>query len=302
MRLSYFFISYFFTTMAIDRVYVDGDYVQFRDSAGDFVTAIHYSEFSYFNDNGDIKFLHRRDGATLYPITSVNFLDVKDASGTPYVTAPQDLDDFLAAFIALLPTVGGGGGGGTAPDIATYDVQYDIASGSLVRVLTIFDPVTNAPTRTFTALDGSPFVPSNPLLVASFDSRFATSNNSLFIDIERRLGNIMTATRIIDENPSSSAQPRMTLTQRVINAGSGGGDIPLSTTPDAQQVQIIALTGTFLMRDSASGFITYPIQTANGGTIVDFKAEAAFGKTLPSIEYIISDGSSVLIIELISYM
>lgn len=285
--------------MAIDRVYVDGDYVQFRDSAGDFVTAIHYSEFSYFNDNGDIKFLHRRDEATLYPITSVNFLDVKDAAGTPYVTAPQDLDDFLAVFIALLPTVGGGGGGGTAPDIATYDVQYDIASGSLVRVLTVFDPVTNAPTRTFTALDGSPFVPSNPLLVASFDSRFATSNNTLFTDIERRLGNIMTATRIVDNTPSTDPQPEMTVQQSIITAPGGGGDIAFNTVAGAHLVQIVALTGEFTM-DGTSGTITYPITTASGGKSDDFKLEAPFGKTLPAIFFTVKENGSVLLIQSIA--
>lgn len=285
--------------MAIDRVYVDGDYVQFRDSAGDFVTAIHYSEFSYFNDNGDIKFLHRRDEATLYPITSVNFLDVKDAAGTPYVTAPQDLDDFLAAFIALLPTVGGGGGGGTAPDIATYDMQYDQVGGFFARVLTTFDPVTNVPTRQFFTVAGVPYTPADAGQVLQIDANFTIGTQNTINDIERRLGNIMTATRIVYNNPSTDPQPEMTIQQSIITAPGGGGDIAFNTVGEAHSTQIIALTGTFTM-DGTSGTITYPLTTASGGKIDDFKLEAPFGKTLPATAFTVIDGSSVLLIQSIA--
>lgn len=240
-----------------------------------------YIQFSQKDNNGGLP----------SPFLSAPLADIVDAVGTTYTS--------ITTLIAAITPAAGGGGGGTAPDIATYDVQYDIASGAAVRVLTVFDPVTNAPTRTFTALDGSPFVPSNPLLVASFDTGFATSNNILLTYIERRLGNIMTAARIVDNTPSSDPQPEMTIQQSIFTAPSGGGDITFNTVGEAYSTQIIALTGEFTM-DGTSGTITYPITTASGGKSDDFKLVAPFGRTLPAISFTVIDGSSVLLIQSIA--
>ena len=254
---------------------------------------------------GDIQFSQKdNNGGLPSPFLSAPLADIVDAVGANYAS--------IATLIAAItPAAGGGGGTVTAPDIANYSIGVDTtANNAWVRILTVFDPVTNVPARSFFQLNGVTAYTPSTTAAAIIDAEgllkdvyTATYSSLIYTEaIERRLGNIMTATRIIDQAPSSDAQPRMTLTQKIINPGSGGGDISSFTTADAQQVQIIALTGTFLMRDAASGFITYPIQTAGGGTIADFKLEAAFGKTLPSIEYIITDGSSVLVIESISYM
>ena len=228
---------------------------------------------------------------TSSPFLTALFADIVDAVGANYVSIPTMI-------AAITPAAGGGGGTVTAPDIVTYEVQYDQFAGTQVRVLTVFDPVTNIPTRTFTALDGSPYVPINPALVMPFDASFTTGTQNTIVNIERRLGNIMTAAAIIDNSPSTDAQPAMTFNQTIVEAPLGGGDIAFNTSAGAQQVQIIPLSGTFTI-DGGSGAITYPLATAGGGVIPSFSLEAPFSKTLPAIFFTIVDGSSVLLTQLL---
>lgn len=276
------------------------EYVQFNDQNNDFITSIHYSELSFGMDsNANVQFSHRRESAQLFPIQAAPFAEVLNEAGTPY--SAVSLDAFIAAFTAALPLSGaaaGGGGGGSAPDIATYEVQYDQFTGEQVRVLTIFDPVTNVPTRTFTYIDGTPYVPSNPELVLPFDASFTLGTQNAIVAIERRLGNIMTAAAIIDNTPSTDPQPAMTFNQTIFEAPLGGGDIAFNTNAGAQQVQIVALSGTFQI-DGGIGTITYPIATAGGGLIESFNLEAPFSKTLPAITFTVVEGSSILLTRLL---
>ena len=275
------------------------EYVQFNDQNNDFITSIHYSELSFGMDsNANVQFSHRRESAQLFPIQAAPFAEVLNKAGTPY--SAVSLDAFIAAFTAALPLSGAaaGGGGGSAPDIATYDMQYDKIAGAFVRVLTTFDPVTNVPTRQFFSAAGVPYTPTNAGQVLQIDASFTTGTQNTILDIERRLGNIMTAAAIIDNSPSTDAQPAMTFNQTIVEASLGGGDIAFNTSAGAQQVQIVALSGTFTI-DGGSGAITYPLATAGGGVIPSFSLEAPFSKTLPSIKYIITDGSSVLLTQLL---
>lgn len=225
------------------------------------------------------------------PFLTALFADIVDAVGANYVSIPTMI-------AAITPAAGGGGGTVTAPDIATYDMQYDQIAGGFVRVLTTFDPVTNVPTRRFFSVAGVPYTPTDAGQVLQIDARFTLGTQYTILDIERRLGNIMTAAGIIDNNPSTDAQPAMTFNQVIVEAPLGGGDIAFNTAAGAQQVQIVALSGTFTM-DGISGAITYPLATAGGGLIASFNLEAPFSKTLPAITFTIVDGSSVLLTQLL---
>lgn len=264
--------------MAIDRVYVDGDYIQFRDSAGVFVSAIHYSEFSYANDSGDILFMHRRDAAAMYPITRVNFLDVKDAGGTPYVVTPQTLDDFLAIFVALLPAAGGGGG--SAPGIATYEIQLDADNNNyLVRVLTVFDPITNVPTRSFFELDGvTPYVPDDPDAVINADA--------FLKEIEQSTSDLL--------NNATKGQSTCKVNMRTVV----GADTVV-TQSDTVELQVIAITGTFDITDSdgLANVTTFPVTAVGGGIIDSYSINAGEYRTLEPITIDVPALSTVLIIE-----
>lgn len=284
------------------------EYVQFNDQNNDFITSIHYSELLFGMDsNANVQFSHRRESAQLFPIQAAPFAEVLNKAGTPY--SAVSLDAFIAAFTAALPLSGAaaGGGGGSAPDIATYSIGVDTtANNAWVRILTVFDPVTNVPTRSFFQLNGTTAYTPSTTAAAIIDAEgllknvyTATSSSLVYTDaIERRLGNIMTAAAIIDNSPSTDAQPAMTFNQTIVEVPLGSGDIAFNTSAGAQQVQIVALSGTFTI-DSGSGAITYPLATAGGGVIPSFSLEAPFSKTLPSIKYIITDGSSVLLTQLL---
>lgn len=225
------------------------------------------------------------------PFLTALFADIVDAVGANYVSIPTMI-------AAITPAAGGGGGTVTAPDIVTYDMQYDQIAGAFVRVLTTFDPVTNVPTRQFFSAAGVPYTPTDAGQVLQIDARFTTGTQNTIFDIERRLGNIMTAAAIIDNNPSTDPQPVMTFNQVIVEAPLGGGDIAFNTSAGAQQLQIVALSGTFKI-DGGSGTITYPLATAGGGVIPSFSLEAPFSKTLPAIIFTIVDGSSALLTQLL---
>lgn len=269
------------------------EYVQFNDQNNDFITSIHYSELSFGMDsNGNVQFSHRRESAQLFPIKAAPFAEVLNEAGTPY--SAVSLDAFIAAFTAALPLSGAaaGGGGGSAPDIATYDMQYDQNTGQFVRVLTTFDPVTNVPTRSFFTAAGVPYTPSNAGQVLQIDANFTLGTQNTIVDIERKLGNFLTALSIADNSPSTDPQPTQTVSITSITAS--GSDVPSSTLPDARSIQIIAIAGTF----EISG-LTFPLTTAGGGVVASFNLEASFGKTLPSLAFNVIDGSTVNIIQLV---
>lgn len=275
--------------MAVNRVYVEGDYINFRDSAGVFVQAIHYSEFSYFNDNATIQFIHRRDTAQLYPITSVEYTEVCDEAGTPYVAPSDTLDDFLTIFAALLPTATGGGGGGSAPDIATYEVQIDLTNSQAVRVLTVFDPVTNAPTRTFKTLSGAAYVPSDASQVVPFVA------SSVFAATIENIDNNVGDTKALFENLLIQLGIDLTIGDTVaqqvfLNVRSAGSQT--ITTPKVREIQLIAIQGTYTV-----GSVSFPLGTASGG-VTDFSVKASVGRAI-TLGYEVDVDSLVLEITLI---
>lgn len=92
--------------MAVLYVFPVGEYIQLNDQNNEYLTTIHYSEFSFSIDtNSNIQFSHRRDTDILAPIRATTFAEVLQANGTPYSTI--GLDEFVAAFSAVLPTSGG---------------------------------------------------------------------------------------------------------------------------------------------------------------------------------------------------
>lgn len=97
--------------MAVLYVFPVGEYIQLNDQNNEYLTTIHYSEFSFGIDtNSNIQFSHRRDTDILAPIRATTFAEVLQANGTPYNTV--DLDSFVSAFSAVLPM---GSGGSSSP-------------------------------------------------------------------------------------------------------------------------------------------------------------------------------------------
>ena len=212
------------------------EFIQFNDQNNDYITSIHYSELSFgLDNNSNVQFSHRRESAQLFPIQAAPFAEVLDEAGTPY--SAVSLPAFVAAFTAALPLSGaaaGGGGGGSAPDIATYELQLDADNNNeLVRVLTVFDPITNVPTRSFFELDGvTPYVPADPDAVISADAylkdiaQSTTAIQSITGDIDLKLANLFTALGLIVNAPPSDPQPAVNYAQTISVAS--GSDIPIS--------------------------------------------------------------------------
>jgi hypothetical protein len=276
------------------------EFIQFNDQNNDYITSIHYSELSFgLDNNANVQFSHRRESAQLFPIQAAPFAEVLNEAGTPY--SAVSLTAFVAAFTAALPLSGaaaGGGGGGSAPDIATYELQLDADNNNkLVRVLTVFDPVTNVPTRSFFELDGvTPYVPTDPNAVINADTflkdiaQSTTAIQSSTGDIDLKLANLFTALGLAVNNPPSDPQTPVNYIQNITVAS--GSDIPINIAAGLRSVQIIALVGTFTINFGSD--ITYPLSTADGGSIPAFTLEAPVGRTLPAINYVINDGSTVL--------
>ena len=256
------------------------EYVQFNDQNNDFITSIHYSELSFGMDsNGNVQFSHRRESAQLFPIQAAPFAEVLNEAGTPY--SAVSLDAFIAAFTAALPLSGAaaGGGGGSAPDIATYDMQYDQNAGAFVRVLTTFDPITNVPTRTFFELDGvTPYVPADPDVVINIDTALkdiAQDTNSLL-------------------NYATKGHSTCKVNMRTIV----GADTVV-TQSNTVELQVIAIAGTFDIIDSdvLANITTFPITAVGGGIIPQFSVSAGEYRTLEPINIKVPAHSTVLIIE-----
>jgi len=255
------------------------EYVQFNDQNNDFITSIHYSELSFGMDsNANVQFSHRRESAQLFPIQAAPFAEVLNEAGTPY--SAVSLDAFIAAFTAALPLSGAaaGGGGGSAPDIATYDMQYDKIAGAFVRVLTTFDPITNVPTRTFFELDGvTPYVPADPDAVINMDAG---------------LKDIAQDTNIL-LNYATKGQSTCKVNMRTVV----GADTVV--THNTVELQVIAIEGTFDIIDSdgLANVTTFPITAVGGGIIPQFSVSAGEYRTLEPITIKVPELSTVLIIE-----
>ena len=256
------------------------EYVQFNDQNNDYITSIHYSELSFGMDsNANVQFSHRRESAQLFPIQAAPFAEVLNEVGTPY--SAVSLDAFIAAFTAALPLSGAaaGGGGGSAPDIATYDIQYDQNAGAFVRVLTTFDPVTNVPTRTFFELDGvTPYVPADPDAVINMDAGLK--------DIAEATSNLF--------NYATKGKSTCKVNMRTVV----GADTVV-TQSDTVELQVIAIAGTFDVTDSAgsTNVTKFPITTVGGGVIDSYSINAGEYRTLEPITIDVPALSTVLIIE-----
>ncbi len=255
------------------------EYVQFNDQNNDFITSIHYSELSFGMDsNGNVQFSHRRESAQLFPIQAAPFAEVLNEAGTPY--SAVSLDAFIAAFTAALPLSGAAaGGGGSAPDIATYEVQYDADGGTYTRVLTTFDPVTNVPTRTFFELDGvTPYVPVDPGAVINMDA--------LLKDISQSTSDLL--------NYATKGQSTCKVNMRTIV----GAD-KVITQSNTVELQVIAIAGTFDITDSEglANITTFPITTVGGDVIDSYSINAGEYRTLEPINIKVPAHSTVLIIE-----
>ena len=258
------------------------EYVQFNDQNNDFITSIHYSELSFGMDsNANVQFSHRRESAQLFPIQAAPFAEVLNEAGTPY--SAVSLDAFIAAFTAALPLSGaaaGGGGGGSAPDIATYEIQLDADNNNhLVRVLTVFDPITNVPTRTFFELDGvTPYVPTDPDTVVSMDAALK--------DIAQDTN------RLLDY--ATKGQSTCKVNMRTIV-----GVDTVVTQSNTVELQVIAIAGTFDITDSEglANVTTFPVTTVGGGVIDSYSINAGEYRTLEPITIKVPALSTVLIIE-----
>jgi len=257
------------------------EFIQFNDQNNDYITSIHYSELSFgLDNNSNVQFSHRRESAQLFPIQAAPFAEVLNEAGTPY--SAVSLPAFVAAFTAALPLSGaasGGGGGGSAPDIATYQVQFDESNGQFTRVLTVFDPVTNVPTRSFFELDGvTPYTPITPDAVVTFDYF---------------LKNIETATTNLLAY-ATKGESTCKVNMRTIS-----GANTVVTDQVTIELQVIAIVGTFDITDTF-GFgntTTFPITTVGGGVIDSYTINAGEYRTLEQITIDIPLGATVLIIE-----
>lgn len=86
-------------------------------------------------------------------------------------------------------------------DIATYEIGIDVSnSNAPVRILTVFDPTTNAPTRQFFQLNGiTPYVsPTSPANIVTPDHLNSLMSGKLTdINNSAQAINITTADAVI---------------------------------------------------------------------------------------------------------
>lgn len=267
--------------MAVLHVFpvANTEFIQFNDQNNDYITSIHYSELSFgLDNNSNVQFSHRRESAQLFPIQAAPFAEVLNEAGTPY--SAVSLDAFIAAFTAALPLSGAaGGGGGSAPDIATYDMQLDADNNNyLVRVLTVFDPITNVPTRSFFELDGvTPYVPADPDVVINAD---------VFLkEIAQLTSDLL--------NYATKGQSKSRVNMQTVS------DNTVVTQAVTTELQVIAIVGTFDITDSngLGNTTTFPITTAGGDVIDSYTINAGEYRTLEPIDIKVPAHSTVLIIE-----
>jgi hypothetical protein len=206
------------------------------------------------------------------PFLSVLFQDIVNQVGVAYTS-------ITTMIAAITPASSGGGGTVTAPNIATYELQYDEIGSQFTRVLTVFNPITNVPTRSFFELDGvTPYAPVVPASVVTFDY--------FLKNIERATGNLL--------NFATKGESTCKVNMRLVT-----GANTIVTDPVTTELQVVAITGTFDIVDSfgLSNTTTFPITTITGGIIAEYNISAGEYRYLEPITINIPSGASVLIIE-----
>ena len=230
-----------------------------------------YVVFSQSNNNGGEPTI----------IRAVAITDVIDEGGSAY----SDVSDIISD---LMPTVGGGGSF-SAPNIATYEMGIDISNSFFpVRILTVFNPTTNVPTRSFFQLNGTtPYTsPTSPANIVTPDYILTTINSNI--------ENVNSNISVVRENSDNirvelglDAVVGDTLPQESFVATRNTGGY-LIDTPRTRKIQIIALTGTFTV-----GGATFPLTTAAGGVIADYSVEATPTRSV-KLAYEVNAASTVL--------
>jgi hypothetical protein len=243
---------------------------------------------------GDIQFSQKDNtGGLPSPFLSAPLADIVNAVGTNYVS-------ITTMIAAITPASSGGGGTVTAPDIANYSIGVDTtANNAWVRILTVFDPTTNVPTRSFFQLNGTSAYTPSTTAAAIIDAEgllkdvfTATNTSAIWTELlDIKIGNILTALGIENQNPPTDPQPTQ---QFLFNTTTTGPDAEVfNTTAGIRKLQIIALSGSFEIAG-----LTFPLTTASGGISVTFELEASVGKTLPSLGYVVRENSSVYLSQL----
>ncbi len=219
---------------------------------------------------GDIQFSQKDNtGGLPSPFLSAPFADIVNAVGTNYVS--------ITTMIAAI-TPASSGGGGSAPDIASYELNADRNNDNyLVRKLTVFDPVTNAPTRIFFELDGV-----TPYLAAPAD---IVPLSALMPEITTDIDNIQADVATIRNGLGMNAANTNYQQLAVKNRAAGSYAIPAGE----KKIHIVALTGTFL-----AGGVTYPYTTASGRIVDSYISEATTGRRLNTLAYTVNAASTAL--------
>jgi hypothetical protein len=205
------------------------------------------------------------------PFLTALFTDIVDAVGANYVS-------ITTMIAAITPAAGGGGGGGSAPDIATYELNADRNNDNyLVRTLTVFDPVTNAPTRSFFELDGvTPYL-ADPADIVPLSALMP----EITVDVDNIQADIAAIRNGLNMNAANTNYQQLSAKNRA----AGTFVIPAG----ARKIQIIATLGTFL-----AGGITYPFATAGGGLVESYNSEATPGRRLNTLTYTVNPGSTAI--------
>lgn len=223
------------------------------------------------SSTGDIQFSQKDNtGGLPSPFLSAPLADIVNAVGTNYVS--------ITTLIAAITPAAGGGGGGSAPDIADWKLSIDRDNDDyLIWTLTVFDPTTNQPTRSFFELDGvTPYI-ALPKAVVTPDAltpTFFTKINNLEADVALIRGQLGLTTAV-GGNQSLSAKIR----------AAGTFTIPAG----ARKIKIISTAVSFV-----AGGVTYPITTTNGDKIDFYEAEATVGRRLTALVYAVDAGGSAI--------
>lgn len=236
-----------------------------------------YVVFSQSNNNGGEPTV----------IRAVAITDVIDEGDSAY----SDISDIISD---LMPTIGGGGGSFSAPNIATYEMGIDISNSFFpVRILTVFNPTTNVPTRSFFQLDGTtPYVsPTSPANIVTADYILTSINSNIEI-ANSNIGVIRENSDNIRVELGLDAVVGDTLPQQVFVTTKSTGSHTASY-PKTRKIKIIALTGTFNI-----GGVTFPFTTPSGVVVAEFSVEATNTRSV-NFTYEVDAASTVVEVTLV---
>lgn len=204
------------------------------------------------------------------PFITALFADIVDAVGANYVS--------ITTLIAAITPAGGGGGGGTAPDIGSYVLGYDSIDDKYVGILTILDPVTNLPTRSFFELDGvTPYTPSASDNVQTPDKALPDISGNIVV-LSSQIALITGQLGL-----TTAVGGNQTLLAKIRAAGT------FTIPAGARKIKIISTAVSFI-----AGGVTYPITTTNGDKIDFYEAEATVGRRLTELVYAVAAGGSAI--------